>query len=87
MRVPLESRVDSNIATVADRVPDTVVEQRRVVFEVIESKMESLAGATLNQIHEFWKHRLQCLCCPDWHLLHCLNLTKITSLGNGADRG
>mgnify|MGYP001565926863 CR=1 FL=1 len=85
MTIWLRSRVDLYLPTVADRVPDTVVKQGRVVLEVIQPESKGLTSATLHKVHEFWKRPLKCFCDPDWYLLHCLNLSKIASLGNDAD--
>ena len=80
----LRSRIDLHLSTVADRVPDTVVKQSRVVLEVVQPQSKNLAGAALHQVHEFWKHPFKCFRSTDWHLLHCLNLTKIVPGGKAA---
>lgn len=79
----LGGRTNLNFPTVADRVPDTVVEQSRVVLEVIQPEPKGPTSAALHQVHEFWKLPFKCLCSSDWYLLHCLNLTKI-ALGGKA---
>lgn len=85
MIVRLRRCLDLHLPTVADRVPDTVVKQGRVVLEVIQPESKGWTGATLHQVHELRKHLLKCLCGSDWYLLHSLNLTEIASLGNDAD--
>jgi len=84
MTIWLGGRINLHLPTVADRVPDTVVEQSRVVLKVIQPESKSRTSTTLHQVHEFWKSPFKCFSSSDWHLLHCLNLTKITPGGKAA---